>query len=201
MELKFLLLLIFIIILIVIVVRYIMKDVNTLSGVVSAKTMQTVSASSLASSSSGGNSSNYTYSVWFYVDDWNYRYGEPKVIFGRMTANNTEPCPSVSLGAIQNKRSNLVHVGVTFNDTTNFTIAIQEASLSDIIILTIGEETYTETPGNINNLFLNQEQYDLTEALFQTKKPVIVVYLGGRPRVITEIVNRNTIFTLFFSLV
>jgi beta-glucosidase len=94
------------------------------------------------------------------------------------------------LGAIQNKRSNIVHVGVTFNDTTNFTIAIQEASMSDIIILTIGEETYTETPGNINNLFLNQEQYDLAEALFQTKKPVIVVYLGGRPRVITEIVNK-----------
>lgn len=104
MELKFLLLLIFIIILIVIVVRYIMKDVNTLSGVVSAKTMQTISASSLASSSSGGNSSNYTYSVWFYVDDWNYRYGEPKVIFGRMTSGtgSKEPCPSVVLAPAEN---------------------------------------------------------------------------------------------------
>jgi len=104
MELKSLLMLIFVIILLVIVFRYIMKDVNTLSGVISAKTMQTVSASSLASSTSGGNASNYTYSIWFYVDDWNYRYGEPKVIFGRMTSGTgtKEPCPSVTLAPAEN---------------------------------------------------------------------------------------------------
>lgn len=104
MELKSLLLLIIIIILLVVVFRYIMKDVNTLSGIMSAKTMQTVSASSLASSSSEGNTSNYTYSIWFYIDDWNYRYGEPKVIFGRMTSGsgNKEPCPSVTLAPAEN---------------------------------------------------------------------------------------------------
>jgi beta-glucosidase len=93
--------------------------------------------------------------------------------------------------AIRSKQSNTLYFqGVSFDNTTDFNTAIQQANQSDIIILTIGEETYTETPGNINSLFLNQEQYDLADALFQTKKPVIVVYLGGRPRVITEIVNK-----------
>jgi len=104
MELRNILFMIFIIVLVIIVVRYIMKDVNTLSGIVSAKTMQTIDADSLASSATGGNTSNYTYSIWFYIDDWNYRYGEPKVIFGRMTSGTgiNEPCPSVVLAPAEN---------------------------------------------------------------------------------------------------
>ena len=67
--------------------------------------MQTVNPSTLASSSNSGNTTNFTYSVWFYIDDWNYRYGEEKVVFGRMTmgANKKmEPCPAVILGALEN---------------------------------------------------------------------------------------------------
>jgi hypothetical protein len=81
-----------------------MKDVNTLSDLISGQTMQTIQPDDLASSSSSGNTSNFTYSIWFFVDDWNYRYGEPKVIFGRMTTGSgkKEPCPSVTLGPIQN---------------------------------------------------------------------------------------------------
>lgn len=41
-------------------------------------------------------STDYTYSVWFYISDWNYRMGEPKVIFGRTGANN-DPSPSIFL--------------------------------------------------------------------------------------------------------
>ena len=71
-------------------------------------------ASSLATNSSGAPDSNFAYSVWFYVNDWNYRYGEPKVVFGRMGSlsdasggsisgvSGLDPCPSVVLGAIEN---------------------------------------------------------------------------------------------------
>ena len=81
-----------------------MKDVNTLTELISGKTMQKIEASELASSTSSGNTSNFTYSIWFFIDDWNYRYGEPKVIFGRMTTGTGEsqPCPSVVLSPIQN---------------------------------------------------------------------------------------------------
>lgn len=48
------------------------------------------------------NSSNYTYSIWFYIDDWNYKYGQEKVILGRRN-NNVEPCPLITLDKYQNK--------------------------------------------------------------------------------------------------
>jgi hypothetical protein len=81
-----------------------MRDVNTLTGLTSAQTMQKIEANNLAAPSSFGNTSNFTYSIWFYIDDWNYRFGEPKVIFGRMAGGNGEkhPCPSVLLGPVQN---------------------------------------------------------------------------------------------------
>jgi len=46
-------------------------------------------------------SSNYTYSTWIYVNDWNYRFGEPKIILGRLDKDNN-PCPSITLGAMEN---------------------------------------------------------------------------------------------------
>ena len=86
MEAKNVLLFVIIIVLLYIVIKYVIKDVSTLTGLVSAQTMQKIEATSLASSSSAGATSNYTYSIWLYVDDWNVKYGEPKVIFGRMAS-------------------------------------------------------------------------------------------------------------------
>ena len=100
MNIKNILIIVIIIVLLYILISYIMKDVNTLSGLMDGKTMQTISASSLDSSSTSSNTSNFCYSIWFFIDDWNYRYGESKIIFGRMS-NNTEPCPVVSLGETQ----------------------------------------------------------------------------------------------------
>lgn len=100
MEVKNIILFVIIVVLLIIVIRYIMNDVNTLTGLTSGQTMQKIEASSLASSS-GSSTSNFTYSIWFFIDDWNYRYGEPKVVFGRM-ASSTGPCPTVILGALEN---------------------------------------------------------------------------------------------------
>jgi hypothetical protein len=104
MEVKNILLFVIIVILLIIVIQYISKDVNTLSSLISGQTMQKIEAADLAPSSNSGNTSNFTYSIWFFIEDWNYRYGEPKVIFGRMTSGSgeKEPCPSVVLGPIQN---------------------------------------------------------------------------------------------------
>lgn len=104
MEAKNVLLFVIIIVLLYIVIKYVIKDVNTLTGLVSAQTMQKVEATSLASSSSEGSTSNYTYSIWFYIDDWNVKYGEPKVVFGRMASemDKTQPCPLVTLAPLEN---------------------------------------------------------------------------------------------------
>ena len=98
MEVRSILLYAIIIVLLIMLIRYIMKDVSTLTGLTSGQTMQKIDASNLASSS------NFTYSIWFFIDDWNYRYGEPKIIFGRMTTGSgkKEPCPSVTLAPLQN---------------------------------------------------------------------------------------------------
>ena len=102
MEAKNVLLFVVIVVLIYIVYGFISKDVSTLSGLTSAQTMQTINPSSLAASSSSGNTSNFTYSMWMYIDDWNYRYGNVKTIFTRTDSKNVHPCPAVQLDAIEN---------------------------------------------------------------------------------------------------
>jgi hypothetical protein len=97
--------------------RYIFTDPYTLQNIQDGKTASTIDASSLATNGTDVPSSNFAYSVWFYVNNWNYRYGEDKVIFGRMGAMSGEgkgsvkglsgldPCPAVVLGAVENNIS------------------------------------------------------------------------------------------------
>jgi hypothetical protein len=105
---------IFVVVLLVMLIRYLMIDPYTLQGIQSGETASVISATSLATNGSNVPSSNFAYSIWFYVNDWNYRYGEPKVVFGRMGAQSTsgsgsisgvsglDPCPAVVLGAVEN---------------------------------------------------------------------------------------------------
>ena len=103
-----------VIVLIFMLLKYLLSDPYTLQNIQDGKTTSTIQASSLANNGSNVQSSNFAYSVWFYVNDWNYRYGEPKVIFGRMGSvssssdssikgiSGLDPCPAVVLGAIEN---------------------------------------------------------------------------------------------------
>lgn len=106
-----------VIVFIFMLLKYIFTDPYTLQNIQDGQTSSTINASDLATNGSNVPSSNFAYSVWFYVNDWNYRYGEPKVIFGRMGAksgtgggsipgvNGLDPCPAVVLGAIENNIS------------------------------------------------------------------------------------------------
>ena len=103
-----------IIVLILMLLRYIFVDPYTLQDIQNGQTASTINASSLATNGTNVPSSNFAYSVWFYINDWNYRYGESKVIFGRMGAKSNpgsgsvdgisglDPCPAVVLGAVEN---------------------------------------------------------------------------------------------------
>lgn len=64
------------------------------------------------------------------------------------------------------------------------------ASKADIVVLCLGEGSYTETPGNISDLTLPEPQLRLAEAVIATGKPVVVVLVEGRPRVISRIADR-----------
>lgn len=66
--------------------------------------------------------------------------------------------------------------------------AVLKASAdADVIIACVGENSYTETPGNINDLALSPQQTTLVGALTETGKPVVLVLNGGRPRLIRDI--------------
>ena len=65
--------------------------------------------------------------------------------------------------------------------------AVEVASDVDVIIACIGENSYTETPGNTNDLTLSANQTNLVKELAKTGKPIILVLNEGRPRIIREI--------------
>ena len=57
----------------------------------------------------------------------------------------------------------------------------------DVIVACIGENSYTETPGNLSDLWLSENQRSLVKALSKTDKPVILVLNEGRPRLLADI--------------
>lgn len=65
--------------------------------------------------------------------------------------------------------------------------AVAAAKDADVIVACIGENSYTETPGNLTDLWLSENQRNLVKALAQTGKPVILVLNEGRPRLIADI--------------
>lgn len=65
--------------------------------------------------------------------------------------------------------------------------AVRAARKADIIVACIGENTYCESPGNINDLNLSSNQKELVRSLAKTGKPVVMVLNEGRPRIINDI--------------
>ena len=80
--------------------------------------------------------------------------------------------------------------GATVNKLDNILQAVKKAHSVDAIVACVGESSYCETPGNINDLSLPQAQITLVEELVKTGKPVILVLVEGRPRIIRPIVGK-----------
>ncbi|HEV2835182.1 MAG TPA: glycoside hydrolase family 3 N-terminal domain-containing protein [Pyrinomonadaceae bacterium] len=68
--------------------------------------------------------------------------------------------------------------------------AVSAAQSADVVVLALGEGSYCETPGNITDLTLSETQIKLAEAIIATGKPVVLVLVEGRPRIINRIVDR-----------
>lgn len=68
--------------------------------------------------------------------------------------------------------------------------AVDEAKDSDVVVLCLGEGSYTETPGNITDLTLSETQLRFAEQIIATGKPVILVMVQGRPRLINRIADK-----------
>lgn len=115
--------------------------------------------------------------------------------------SNAEDCSepyNTILEAFTNKfgAENIVYeAGVTYNEKGNWweenapeiEKAIAAAAQVDYIVACIGENSYCETPGNLTDLTLSENQRNLVKALAKTGKPVILVLNEGRPRIIADI--------------
>ena len=77
--------------------------------------------------------------------------------------------------------------GCSFDKDINTSKAVSEAKNSDAVVICLGEPAYCETPGSIFDLTLNQTQLELANKIIETGKPVIIIMLEGRPRIITKI--------------
>jgi beta-glucosidase len=109
--------------------------------------------------------------------------------------NEEDLYPSTTLSikeAIENKigKDNTICISPkSFQEVSKSEIAQLKryAPKTDCIVLCLGEDSYAETPGNINDLTLSKDQINLAEAAIATRKPVILVLTEGRPRIIQEI--------------
>ena len=98
--------------------------------------------------------------------------------------------------ALSARFSNVKYVpGITYKeygdwqeeDASGMGQAVAAAAGCDVIVACVGENTYCETPGNINDLSMSANQRNLVKALAATGKPVILILNEGRPRVINDI--------------
>ena len=93
------------------------------------------------------------------------------------------------------KENIILEQGVTYNENGAYydenepqiQKAVDAAAKADVIIACIGENSYTETPGNLNDLWLSKNQRDLVKELAKTGKPIVMVLNEGRPRLIADI--------------
>ncbi|SHK72325.1 glycoside hydrolase family 3 N-terminal domain-containing protein [Xylanibacter ruminicola] len=93
------------------------------------------------------------------------------------------------------KENIILEQGVTYNENGAYydenepqiQKAVDAAAKADVIIACIGENSYTETPGNLNDLWLSKNQRDLVKELAKTSKPIVMVLNEGRPRLIADI--------------
>lgn len=96
---------------------------------------------------------------------------------------------------VYGKENVILNQGVTYNEKGKYWEenepqiqgAVAAAKDADVIVACIGENSYTETPGNLTDLWLSENQRNLVKALAQTGKPVILVLNEGRPRLIADI--------------
>ena len=93
------------------------------------------------------------------------------------------------------KENVILNQGVTYNETGKYWEenepqiqgAVNAAKDVDVIVACIGENSYTETPGNLTDLWLSENQRNLVKELAKSGKPVILVLNEGRPRLIADI--------------
>jgi beta-glucosidase len=130
----------------------------------------------------------WTY-VWQGSEESLYPKDRPTILqaIEAKVGKNVTYVPGTRIRRAPNGASNNTPTDV--DEEVDIAAAVRAARDSDVVVLCLGEGSYTETPGNITDLNLSEVQLRLAEAIEATGKPIVMVLVEGRPRVINRIVD------------
>jgi len=111
-----------------------------------------------------------------------------KAIESKIGSANFRYLPGTRIVRRANSASNSNPTDI--DEVVDIDAAVNAAERSDVIVLCLGEGSYTEHPGSITDLTLPEIQLDFAEKIIATGKPVVLVLSEGRPRVISRIVDK-----------
>ena len=114
------------------------------------------------------------------------KLGTGKVTFVQGTKITRAPGPSNSTPTDQEQEVDIA-------------AAVEAARNVDVVVLALGEGSYCETPGNITDLTIGAPQIKLAEALKATGKPIVLVLVEGRPRIINQIADDMNAIVLAYN--
>jgi beta-glucosidase len=129
--------------------------------------------------------------VWQGSEESLYPKDRPTVrraIEAKVGATNVSYVPGTRITRAAGSPSNSTPTDVEAE--VDIPAAVRAAQAADVVVLCLGEGSYTETPGNITDLNLGDPQLKLAEAIAATGKPVVLVLVEGRPRIINRIVDK-----------
>jgi len=132
----------------------------------------------------------WTY-VWQGSEESLYPKDRPTIrqaIETKVGAANVTYVPGTSITRRPNSPSNSTPTNL--EQEVDIPAAVEAARNVDVVVLCLGEGSYCETPGSITDLTLGEPQLKLAQAIEDTGKPVVIVLVEGRPRIINRIVDR-----------
>jgi beta-glucosidase len=129
--------------------------------------------------------------VWQGSEEGLYPKDRPTIraaITAKAGSANVTYVPGTKISRVPNSTSNNTPTDV--ESEVDIPAAVRAAADADVVVLCLGEGSYTETPGNITDLTLGEPQIKLAEAIEATGKPVVIVLVEGRPRIINRLVDK-----------
>jgi len=116
------------------------------------------------------------------------RHTVRRAIEAKVGAGNVTYVPGTKIFRQPGSTSN--NNPTSLEEEVDIPAAARAAQSADVVVLALGEGSYCETPGNITDLTIGEPQLKLAEAIIATGKPVVLVLVEGRPRIINRIVDR-----------
>ncbi|HSE33655.1 MAG TPA: glycoside hydrolase family 3 N-terminal domain-containing protein [Pyrinomonadaceae bacterium] len=110
-----------------------------------------------------------------------------RAIEAKVGAANVTYVPGTQISRRAGSPSNSTPTGL--ESEVDINAAVAGAKDADVVVLCLGEGSYTETPGNIPDLYLGEPQQKLAAAIQRTGKPVVLVLVEGRPRIVSRIAD------------